>query len=124
MTPLYQAHPTMFADQPGKFLLACLLVPVLIGIVWLGWWAITNRSTVLTVDDERVTLRRGILSKESVEVEITSIRAVEVNQTFLDRIFNCGILKVYTAGDLPDIDQHGLPDPAKLTRALRQARDV
>ena len=124
MTPLYQEHPTMFADEPGKFILACLLIPFVIGIFWLGWWFITNRSTVVTVDEERVTLRRGILSKENIEVEMPSIRTVKVDQSFVDRIFNCGILRVYTAGDQPDLQQGGLPDPQRLRTVLRQARST
>jgi len=123
MTPLYKEHPTMFADEPGKFVLACLLIPFVVGIVWLAWWYISNRSTVVTVDEERVTVRRGIFSKENIEVEMTSIRTVRVDQSFVDRIFNCGILKVYTAGDNPDIVQGGLPDPVRLRTAMRQARD-
>lgn len=124
MTPLYQEHPTMFADEPGKFILACLLIPFVIGIFWLGWWFITNRSTVVTVDEERITLRRGILSKENIEVEMPSIRTVKVDQSFVDRIFNCGILRVYTAGDQPDLQQGGLPDPQRLRTVLRQARST
>lgn len=122
MKPLYQEHPTMFADEPGKFILALLLVPFIIGIVWLIWWYIVNRSTVVTVDEERITLRRGVFSKEHVEVEMPTIRTVRVDQTFVDRIFNCGILKVFTAGDNPDIVQDGLPDPDRLRTALRAAR--
>jgi len=114
----------MFADEPGRFILAVLLIPFVVGILWLGWWFITNRSTVVTVDEERVTVRRGVFSKESIEVEIGSIRSVRVDQTFVDRIFNCGILKVFTAGDKPEIEQPGLPDPARLRTALRQAAGV
>ncbi|WP_420391791.1 PH domain-containing protein [Acuticoccus sp.] len=122
-TPLYQAHPTMFADEPGRFILACLLVPLVIGIVWLVAWYIVNRSTLVTVGDDRISLRRGVFSKENIEVEMSMIRTVRVDQTFVDRIFNCGILKVYTAGDLPDIEQGGLPDPTRLRTVLRTARD-
>jgi len=143
-TPLYQEHPTMFADEPGKVILswASVIVPIVIAVIYwdtgwvaypmfgislLGilaflWWFITNRSIVLTVDEERITLRRGVFSKENIEIEISSIRTVRVDQTFVDRIFNCGILKVFTAGDKPDIVQDGLPDPARLRTALRSAR--
>ena len=121
-TPLYRAHPTMFADEPGRFILACLLIPFVVGIFWLGWWYINNRSTLIIVDEERVTLRRGLFNKENIEVEMNRIRTVRVDQTFVDRIFNCGILKVYTAGDLPDIEQGGLPDPTRLRTVLRSAR--
>jgi uncharacterized membrane protein YdbT with pleckstrin-like domain len=144
MTPLYREHPTMFADEPGRFILACLLVivPLVVAVIywnttWLAyamlglaavgaflflWWFITNRSIVVTVDEERITLRRGVFSKENIEVEISSIRTVRVDQTFVDRIFNCGILKVFTAGDRADLVQDGLPDPARLRTALRSAR--
>lgn len=120
---LYKAHPTMFADEPGRFILACLLIPVVIGIVWLVAWYVINRSTLVTVTDERVSLRRGVFNKENIEVEMPMIRTVRVDQTFVDRIFNCGILKVYTAGDLPDIEQGGLPDPGRLRTVLRAARN-
>jgi uncharacterized membrane protein YdbT with pleckstrin-like domain len=144
MTPLYREHPTMFADEPGKFIFTALLIIVplivaviywevtwfayamlalaLVGILTMAWWFITNRSIVVTIDEQRITLRRGILSKENIEIEISSIRSVRVDQTFVDRIFNCGILKVFTAGDRPDLVQDGLPDPTRLRAALRQAR--
>jgi uncharacterized membrane protein YdbT with pleckstrin-like domain len=122
MTPLYQEHPTMFADEPGKFILACLLVPFVIGIVWLGWWYINNRSELLTVFEDRVTYRKGIFSKEQISIEMTSIRTVKIDQTFVDRIFNCGILRIFTAGDMPDLVVNGLPDPERLRIALRSGR--
>ena len=114
----------MFADEPGRFILACLLVPLGVGLVWLIVWWVINRSTVVTIDDERVTLRRGIFSKESIEVEMSSIRTVRIDQTLVDRVFDCGILKVYTTGDVPDIDQGGLPDPTRLRTMLRAARET
>ena len=124
MTPLYREHPTMFADEPGRFILAAILIPFVIGIVWLLWWYVVNRSTIVTVDEERVTMRRGVFNKENIEVEMSSIRTVRVDQTFVDRIFGCGILKVYTSGDVPDLEQGGLPDPDRLRAALRTARGV
>ena len=109
----------MFADEPGRFLLACLLVPFIVGIVWLVIWYIKTRCTLVTVGDERVLLTRGIFNKERLEIELESIRTVRVDQSFVDRIFNCGILKVYTAGDNPELVQAGLPDPERLRSALR-----
>ena len=116
---LYEAHPRMFADEPLWFVVAVLLVPTGIGVVWLAYWYIRNRCTVVTVTEERVQLSRGILAKERIEVELATVRTVRIDQTFIDRIFNVGILKVYTAGDNPEIMQKGLPDPASLRTALR-----
>jgi uncharacterized membrane protein YdbT with pleckstrin-like domain len=119
MQPRYQEHPTMFADEPLQFIIAVLLIPIGIGIIWLIYWYIKLRCTLVTIDDERVMLSRGILNKEKIEIELQSIRTVRVDQTFADRIFNCGILKIYTAGDQPELQQKGMPDPERLRNALR-----
>ncbi|MBJ3777412.1 PH domain-containing protein [Acuticoccus sp. 2012] len=109
----------MFADEPGYFLLACVLVPIGVGIVWLIVWWIKTRCTLLTVGEERVLLSRGVFSKERLEIELESIRTVRIDQSFVDRIFNCGVLKIYTAGDNPELVQKGMPDPERLRSALR-----
>ena len=117
--PRYQEHPRMFADEPGKFMLVILLCFLIVGIFWLIWWYIKVRCTLLTVGEERVLLSRGVFAKERLEIELESIRTVEIDQTFVDRIFNCGILKIYTAGDNPELIQTGMPDPERLRSALR-----
>lgn len=109
----------MFADEPGKFILACLLIPLGVGIVWFVIWYIKVRCTLLTVGEERVLLSRGVFAKERVEIELASIRTVRVDQTFVDRIFNCGVLNIFTAGDKPELRQGGMPDPERLRTALR-----
>lgn len=110
----------MFADEPLHFIIAVLLIPVFgIGIVWLIYWYIKLRCTLVTVDDERVMLSRGIFTREKIEIELDSLRSVRVDQTFTDRLFNCGILRIYTAGDKPELEQKGMPDPERLRNALR-----
>ena len=109
----------MFADEPGKFLLATVLIPVGVGIVWLFVWWLRVRTTLLTVGDERVLLTRGIFNKERLEIELQSIRTVRIDQTFVDRIFNCGVLNIFTSGDRPELIVGGMPDPERLRSALR-----
>ncbi|MEM9222461.1 MAG: PH domain-containing protein [Pseudomonadota bacterium] len=118
--PRYQEHPTMFADEPGYFILAVLLIPLVVGLIWLFVWFVKLRCTQLTVGEERVLLSRGVFSKERLEIELQSIRTVEIDQTIFDRIFNCGVLKIYTAGDKPELLQSGMPDPQRLRNALRK----
>ncbi|MEM6846548.1 MAG: PH domain-containing protein [Pseudomonadota bacterium] len=118
---VYDEHPKMFADEPGKFILMVLLIPVMVGVIWGIYWYVKNRCTRLIVNTDRVTLTRGILAREQLEVELDSIRTVEIDQTFFDRVFNCGILRIYTAGDRPELVVHGMPDPQRLRSALRSA---
>lgn len=142
MTPLYQESPVMFPAEPLRFIAtiaiaaAGIVVAFLFGwalypglvvaalaLLTLGWWAITNRSTLVTVDEDRVTYRRGVFNKEHIEVELASVRTVRVDQSLVDRIFGCGKMTVISAGDLADIVQDGLPDVNRLRAALRTAQD-
>lgn len=139
--PLYQESPVMFPAEPLRFIATILvaaaglvlafvfswaLYPGLaisaLALLTLGWWALTNNSIVVTVDEDRVVYRRGIFSKEHVEVELASVRTVRVDQTLFDRIFGCGLLTVISAGDLADVVQDGLPDVNRLRAALRTAQ--
>lgn len=116
---LYDEHPTMFADEPGRFILMVILIPFIVGIVWGLFWYIQLRCTRLIIQSDRVKLSRGVFNKEQMEIEHRSIRTVQIDQTFVDRIFNCGILKIYTAGDNPELVVKGMPDPERLRQALR-----
>ncbi|MDQ0317451.1 PH domain-containing protein [Amorphus orientalis] len=115
----YQAHPSMFKSRPLTFILCVILIPLGIGIVALVVWWLIHRTTTVTVDGDRVALDRGILSKEHTEIELQSIRTVKVDQSLPDRLLNVGTLRIYTAGDRPEMEVKGLPDPEALRAALR-----
>lgn len=120
MTIRYKEHPTMFADEPLYFILSVLAIAIFgLGLVILAIWYVNNRTTLLTVTDDRVMKEMGIFNKKRTEIDLKSIRTVKIDQSFVDRIFNCGILKIYTAGDQPELMVKGLPDPARLREALR-----
>jgi len=108
-----------YVNEPGLWLGLSPLVITIAGLVWLLVWYIKNRCTLVTVGDERILLSQGVFAKERIEVELSSIRTVEIDQTLVDRIFNVGILKIYTAGDRPELKQGGMPDPERLRSALR-----
>ncbi len=60
-----------------------------------------------------------LLSKEHTEIELSSIRTVKIDQSLLDRMLDVGTLRIYTAGDTPELEMKGLPEPAKLREVLR-----
>ncbi|MEM9224305.1 MAG: PH domain-containing protein [Pseudomonadota bacterium] len=138
MNELYREAPLMFCAQPVRFsgtvavvVIAFILAfsygwlyyPGLIvsigGALTLGWWFIDNRFTEVTVTEERIIYKTGIFAKTHVEVERASLRTVRVDQTIIDRIFGCGLLKVFSAGDTPEFEQDGLPEVSRLREALR-----
>lgn len=121
MPPRYDASPAVFRDYPMRFLVCLVLIPVFgAGLVLLAIWWIIARSTRLTVDEIRATLTRGILSKEVIEIQLSSIRTVKIDKTLVDRIFDVGTVSVFTAGDTPEIVVNGMPDPEALAKALRR----
>lgn len=110
----------MFRSNPFGFILAVLLIPVGVGIIILLVWYLKCLSTRLELDGNDLVLTKGLLSKDRIELDIDSIRTVRVYQSFLNRIFNVGSVSVFTAGDLPEIEVAGLPDPHDLRELINQ----
>ena len=114
-TVLYHSHPAMFKNRPWSFILCLILSLVGIGlIIFLIWW-IRTKGTELTVTDERVSLRKGILSKFTNDVYLTDIRNVQIYQTFWQRVFGVGSVAISSAGnDGIEIEVKGIPAPEKI----------
>jgi uncharacterized membrane protein YdbT with pleckstrin-like domain len=81
------------------------VVPVVLGLavvvtlVWFGWtyarWTTTN--FVLTTD--RIVTRRGVFSKEGVEIPLERVNTVFFRQSFFERILGAGDLAIESAGE-------------------------
>lgn len=121
---LYQSHPVMFKNNPIGFIFCIILIP-LFGfglLIFLIWWLKTLGVT-LTVTDERVTLREGLLSKHTNDVYHTDIRNVQISQGLLQRIFNVGKISISSAGHSGiEIEVVGLPDPQEIKDLIDQHR--
>jgi uncharacterized membrane protein YdbT with pleckstrin-like domain len=76
------------------------------------------------LDGNDLVLTQGLLSKDRIELDIASIRTVRVYQSFLNRIFNVGSVSVFTAGDMPEIEVKGLPDPHDLRQLINRKQDA
>ena len=55
---------------------------------------------------------------------MSRIRTVNVYQSFFNRIFGVGRISIYTAGDDPEIDVSGLPDPHDLRELIKAEQDA
>jgi len=115
----YSEHPSMFRNNPLGFILAILLIPVAVGILILLWWFLQCKSTKLEFAGNDLVLEKGLLSKERMELDVRRIRSVNVYQSFFNRIFGVGKISIYTAGDSPEIEVAGLPDPHELRTLIK-----
>ena len=120
---LYESHPSMFKNNPIGFILSIALIVFGIGIIILLIWWLKTLGTKLIVTDERVTLRKGILSKNTNEVFHSDIRNVQINQNLFQRIFGVGTIGISSAGQSGiEISVAGLPKPQKIKEIIDQYR--
>ena len=122
-TVLYKDSPAMFRNRPVLFLVCCALIPFGIGLVVLFVWWLRCLATSLVITDRRVTLRRGLLSKDTNDVLIADIRNVKVRQNLLQRIFGVGTVAVSTSGQSDmEIEVHGVRAPERIKAIIDDRR--
>jgi uncharacterized membrane protein YdbT with pleckstrin-like domain len=81
-----------------------------IGFMTLFFWWLRVVNTRLTVTNERVTFREGILSKNIREIFLSDIRSVQINQRLLQRLFGTGYIEVASAASAEaEIQINGIP---------------
>lgn len=123
MSELYSEHPAMFRNNPLGFIVSIILVPVVVGIVILLVWYLRCKSSRLVVMENEVLYEEGLLSKNRSELDIDSVRTVKVEQSFFNRIFGTGTIKLFTAGDEPEITAAGMPEPDTVRRLIKEAKN-
>ena len=124
-TVIYEAHPAMFRAHPFWFIGCIVLIPAFgLGILILLYWYIKTRATTITITDNEIMYEKGILSKDRISVSLRHIRAVQVNQGFIDRILGVGTVQISTAGDEPEFTVTEMPDPLEIRDAISKAQDM
>ena len=69
------------------------------------------------VTNKRVILKKGIISRRTEEMKLTSIETVEINQGILGRIFGFGTVKV-TGRGISDLMFKRIDDPMAVKRQI------
>lgn len=147
-TTLYQGNPSMFRNHPlwfvGNMLVIVLglgltiyllitghnygaLTALAIGVggggIAYGCWWLQCKACKLTVTNDRTTLRRGLLAKNLTEVWHQDVRNVQLDQTFLQRIFDVGRVGISSAGQAEiEISVNGIPDPDRVKELIDEHR--
>jgi len=116
---LYEEHPSLIRTHPLGTVIAILLIPVGVGVLILLYWYLTMKADRLTIKEDEVVWTHGLLSKQYVEINMSSIRTTRVEQTLLQRILNAGKVEIYTAGDEPELAVNGMPDPDRIRELIK-----
>ena len=71
---------------------------VLIGIPWLITAILQKKTTEMAVTNKRVIIKTGIISRRTIEMNLSKIENIEVNQSIIGRIFGYGIITIVGTG--------------------------
>jgi uncharacterized membrane protein YdbT with pleckstrin-like domain len=95
-----------------------LAIPTIgITLLFALWEWLKLRSIEQGVTNKRVILKRGIISRKSEEMKITSIETVEIIQGVMGRMFGYGDVKV-TGRGLSDLQFKKINDPMDVKRKI------
>jgi uncharacterized membrane protein YdbT with pleckstrin-like domain len=95
-------------------------------VLFLGWlifplvfWYFISKFEKVEITENEIHYQKGIFSKTRVDLRKNQIRSIVTNQTFLNRIFNCGNLQIYTSGDKPELTLENFPNPDQIEKQLK-----
>jgi len=98
-----------------KFVIAIFLVPLATVAALFGW--LSRVSTVIAVTNHRLICKNGLIARHTVEMNLDKIESVDVDQTFLGRIFAFGKVTIRGVGTTID-PVRGIADPIGLRQAV------
>jgi hypothetical protein len=87
-----------------------------------GLWWLRMQKTSLRITNKRCILESGITTRKSLEVLLPEVEDIQVNQTFLNRLFNVGdLLLLNKKGAAHRVLIMAVPSPAQVANLIRQA---
>lgn len=100
--------------------IALLAAAAFLGAMMLAWW-VHSKMVTLTVTSKRTSLRRGIFSKQTSEVQHDDVRNLQVDQNFFQRVLGVGDLAISSSGqDDLEIVVKGIPNPDSIAALIRK----
>ena len=91
-------------------------------LVILTWESIKRDAHRYSLTDQRLLWRLGILRRVIVDIPLSRIQNIVLSQSFLERLFSVGTIRVSSAADAgPPIILRHIPRPHDTYHALRDA---
>lgn len=116
----------------GNISLWSLAPLILIGFLLLAlyglgliFWAVAfirYKTTELVVTNKRVIAKFGFISRQTIEINISKVESIQVNQGILGRIFNYGSLVISGAGN-PQAPIPGISNPMNFRRVFMETQE-
>lgn len=119
---IYEGKTSIWSLLPLIILGFIFLFAYGIGILFWIAAAIRYITTELAFTNKRVIAKFGFISRRTIELNLTKIESVQVNQGVLGRIFNYGTLVISGAGN-PQAPIPGISEPMAFRRSIMEYQD-
>jgi uncharacterized membrane protein YdbT with pleckstrin-like domain len=98
------------------------LLVLLVGMAMLGGAWIRHWTSEFAVTDRRVIIKVGLISRQTIEINMSKVESVEVRQGILARLLNYGtIVVIGTGGTKEPFDM--IDDPLAFRRAVQSQQN-
>ncbi|MFG0331506.1 MAG: PH domain-containing protein [Phycisphaerales bacterium] len=100
--------------------LAIFTLGIGVFILWLK-----HLGDRVQITNKRTIYRRGLLSKSTTEVMHDHVRNIQIEQSFLNRLFNVGKIGISSSGQSAiEIEVHSVPKPHEVKRIIDHYRPM
>lgn len=119
---IYEGEISIWSLLPLLVIGLCLLP--FFGFGLLFWIAafLRYKTTELAFTNKRVIAKFGFISRSTIELNLSKVESLQVNQGILGRIFNYGTLVISGAGN-PQAPIPGISNPMIFRRAFMEYQD-
>lgn len=93
-----------------------------LGLIALAAAFIKLKTTELAITSRRVIAKFGFISRKTVELNLSKIESIQVDQTIMGRMLNYGSL-VIAGGGNPQAPIPGISNPMAFRKAFAEASD-
>jgi uncharacterized membrane protein YdbT with pleckstrin-like domain len=100
-----------------------LLLPIGVGLILLVWAWIRYATTELAVTNKRVIAKTGLIQRKTVELFISKVESVQVDQGILGRIFDYGTVTLTGTG-VQSAPFKSIADPLRFRKLFMTAADT
>jgi len=105
-----------------EIVLGVVLLPLIVGLFFLIRVYLRYISTELAFTNKRVIAKFGFIRRQTIELHISKIESIQVEQGILGRIFDYGTLIISGAGN-PQAPIPGISKPMQFRGAFMQYQD-
>ena len=109
---------------PAIAVIVMSIALLLVGGFFLAKWYMASRMHSLTLTNERLVYKYGIIKRGISELRYEDIRNLQLDQNITERLLNFGDLALSSSGqDEMEIIINDIPNPTQVADYIRQRQD-